>query len=127
MRCFLVGCTLRGIAMAPPDDHGIAAEGADGAAAAAAAPRFLDTPAHTELLQCAPFSVPAHADFLRKSLAICDPEVAIGALYVARREVRAAWWTQARVALTSPRAPPRRQTRRRIARRVWSCVTGVLG
>jgi hypothetical protein len=76
--------------MATPDDHGTREEGADGAGTAAAASRSLDASGRKLLLQCAPFSVPAHAHFLRKALAICDPELAIGALHVARREAESA-------------------------------------
>ena len=72
------------------DDHGTSEEAAAGADAAAAASRSLDASCRKQLLQCAPFSVPAHAHFLRKALAICDPELAIGALYVARREADSA-------------------------------------
>ena len=72
------------------DDHGTGEEAADGAAAAAAASRSLDARGRKLLLQCAPFSVPSHAYFLRKALAICDPELAIGALYVSRREADSA-------------------------------------
>jgi hypothetical protein len=87
---FMLAGFLRGPLMATPDDHGTREEGADGAGIAAAASRSLDASGRKQLLQCAPFSVPAHAHFLRKALAICDPELAIGALHVARREAESA-------------------------------------